>query len=112
MPDETERTILLHYVQLPVLVQFFPGKNFYIESGPQFGVLAGACNKDRGNDKVNVKRSYGNTAVAWNAGIGYASRHLLGIDLRYSMGLSDLTLDDGKAVHSRVWQLGLSLRLK
>src|SRR5260221_14442279 len=39
MSDNGERTLALNYIQVPVMLQYFPVKQFYLEAGPQVGFL-------------------------------------------------------------------------
>lgn len=108
---ETERTVSINTVAIPVMFQYFATKSFIIEAGPQLSIVTGA--KDKGaNEKLNVKRSLANTNFGLNAGMAYMIGKQVQIYARYCFGLTDLTRYDDDADHSRVAQAGLLFRLK
>jgi hypothetical protein len=111
-PDPIKFTIALNYIQLPLLVQYFPLQSLYIEAGPQFSVLASAYSKGIGDDHMNVKRSFGNTQFGLNLGAGYFFNQQVGIYTRYYMGLTDVTAYNSDMNRSHTWQLGIAFRFK
>src|SRR6478735_3904447 len=48
----------LNYLQLPVMVQYFATRHFYLEAGPQVGYLLQARREGPNEDKVSVKDNY------------------------------------------------------
>jgi hypothetical protein len=108
----TEYTIALRYVQLPLVVQYFPVPSLYFEAGPQIGVLTGAYYKGAGIDHLNVKRSFGNTAFGMNLGMGVLINHQIGFYGRYCFGLTEITPFDNEINRSHTAQLGISFYFK
>lgn len=109
--QQTERTLTISYVTLPLMFQYFASKNFIIEAGPQLSIITGAKDKDA-NDKLNVKRSLTNTNFGLNAGMGVMISKQVQVYARYCFGLTDVTRYDDDADHSRVVQAGILFRLK
>lgn len=108
----------LHYINVPVMFQFQTNGGFFVETGPQVGLLLDA--RAQGTtpysttDNTDIKDKRDKVDFAWSGGLGYLSRIGLGIDARYNMGISNLI--DGKntsgttgngALKNRVIQVGL-----
>ena len=95
----------LHYLDIPVLLQYFFLNGFRLEGGPQMGFLLNAKTKT-GDVTVNDK-GFQSTAVSIPLGIGYLSSTGLGLDARYVFGLSNINdNNDGPAIQNNVFQLG------
>ncbi|MEO7922071.1 MAG: porin family protein [Chitinophagaceae bacterium] len=109
--DEGDQTIALSFVSVPVMFQYFPTGNFYIEAGPQLAVIISAQSREAGTH-FNLKRSFRNTAFGWNAGAGVGISKNIGVYARYHFGLTDLTLYDNDIDRSQVAQLGVIMSLK
>jgi hypothetical protein len=107
----TEYTLALSYLQVPVMFQFYPVKQFYLEFGPQLGFLLSANVKHNG-DKTEVDDGYKKAAVSIGFGAGFQVTSMLGFYARYNAGLSDITKDDNRDYFNRVGQIGISIRLK
>ncbi len=114
--DETttpiKNTILLNYIQLPLVVQYFPCSSLYFEAGPQLAVLASAYSKGGGDGRMNLKRSFTNTQFGMNLGAGYLFTQQLGVYARYCFGLTDITPYNSDANRSQTGQLGIAFRFK
>ena len=109
--DGDERTLALDYIQVPLMIQYFPIKQLYIEFGPQLGILATA--QDKGNGvNLNVKDDFAPTQIGLNIGVGVKANNSIGFYGRYSFGLTDVSRFDDIVDQSRVGQLGMSIRLK
>jgi hypothetical protein len=106
-----EYTLALNYIRVPVMFQYFPVKQLYLEFGPQLGFLASANLKGTDGYRVNVSRDYNKTDVGLNLGIGVNATRRLGFNFRYCIGLSDITPNDNYTYSNRVAQLGASYRL-
>lgn len=75
----------LNYINVPVLAKFYITKQFTVEGGPQIGFLVSA--KEEGDD---VKDFYKSTDFGFNFGVGYNFTDNLGVNLRYTVGLSNV----------------------
>jgi len=109
---DQKRILALDYVQLPFMFQYHPAHRFYLEVGPQAGVLVSAKTKEPGtdNDKNNVEESYRKDDVAINAGLGVNVCHNFDIYGRYSQGLIDVTKSENITRTNHGFQLGGAIR--
>lgn len=79
-----EIDIKLDYILVPIMVKFYPVSGLSLQAGPQFGFLTSAKMDDE-DMKDDVKKF----DLALNLGAGYELENGLGLDLRYSLGLTD-----------------------
>ena len=107
-----EHTLALDYLQLPLMIQYYPVPNVYLEAGPQIGVLISAQDKVDGFDEphANVKGDFSSAQVALGVGIGLKASEKIVFYGRYNFGLTDVTVFDNIVDHSRVGQLGVAIR--
>ena len=108
-----ERTLALGYLQLPLMIQYYPTPQIYFEAGPQFGLLLSAQDKgDMESEHINAKDDFTAAQVALGLGIGFKATEQLILYGRYNFGLTDVTRFDNIVDHSQVGQLGIAIRLK
>jgi len=108
-----ERTLALSYLQLPLMIQYYPAPQLYFEAGPQFGLLLSANDKvDDHEEQINAKDDFTQAQVALGLGIGYKASEQLILYGRYNFGLTDVTRFDNIVDHSNVGQIGVAIRLK
>ena len=113
MSGGVERTLALGYLQLPLMIQYYPAPQVYLEAGPQFGLLLSAKDKvDDYEDQINAKDDFTTGQVAIGLGIGYKASEKLVLYGRYNFGLTDVSRFDNIVDHSNVGQLGIAIRLK
>ena len=74
-----------NYIQVPVMVKFYPIMGLNLQAGPQIGFLASS--KFDGED---IKDYMKKVDFAMNVGAGYDFDFGLGIDARYSIGLTNV----------------------
>jgi hypothetical protein len=82
----------LNYINIPVLAKFYITKQFTVEGGPQLGFLVSA--KQEGHD---VKDDFKSVDTGFNFGAGYNFTDNVSVNLRYTVGLSnvlDYEVDD------------------
>ena len=110
--QDQPRILALDYIQVPLMFQYYPAKRFYLELGPQAGVLINAKTKDAesGNDKNDVEENYRKADVSINAGLGVNICHNFGIYGRYSQGLIDVTKSENTSYTNHGIQLGAALK--
>lgn len=107
-----ERTLALSYIQVPVMVQYYPVRQLYFEVGPQVSFLTSAKTKaEDGDNKVEVDDHYKKTDVGLNIGVGIAATRQLGFYGRYQAGLTDISKDNNVTNRNRGAQLGMYVRL-
>ena len=108
-----ERTLALSYLQLPLMIQYYPAPQIYLEAGPQFGLLLSARDKvDDESPHINAKDDFTAAQVAIGLGLGFKATEQLVLYGRYNFGLTDVTRFDNIVDHSQVGQLGIAIRLK
>ena len=108
-----ERTLALGYLQLPLMIQYYPAPQIYFEAGPQFGLLLSAQDKaDDESGHINAKEDFTAAQVALGLGIGFKATEQLLLYGRYNFGLTDVSRFDDIVDHSQVGQLGIAIRLK
>jgi hypothetical protein len=113
MSGGVERTLALGYLQLPLMIQYYPAPQVYLEAGPQFGLLLSAQDKaDNEAGQINAKDDFTTGQVAIGVGIGYKASEQLILYGRYNFGLTDVSRFDNIVDHSNVGQLGVAIRLK
>ena len=113
MSGGVERTLALGYLQLPLMIQYYPAPQVYLEAGPQFGLLLSAQDKvDDESGEINAKDDFTTGQVALGLGIGYKASEKLILYGRYNFGLTDVSRFDNIVDHSNVGQLGVAIRLK
>jgi len=106
-----EATTNLAYVNIPIMVKFYPIPSLYIEAGPQVGFLVSAKEKAEGSATYttfdgegnpitvtesfetdeDVKDFYKSIDFGINVGVGYEFTENLGANVRYNLGLSDIS---------------------
>lgn len=97
----------LHYVNVPVLVQYMFDNGFRLQTGPQLGILAGANTKITGGTHTSNTDLYNKADFSWSFGGGYLSNIGLGVDARYNLGLTDVYKPGAMKESNGVFQLGL-----
>jgi hypothetical protein len=75
----------LNYINVPVLAKFYITKQFTVEGGPQLGFLVSA--KQEGDD---VKDNFKSVDTGFNFGAGYNFTDNVSVNLRYTVGLSNI----------------------
>ena len=110
--NAVEHTYALDFLQLPIMIQYYPVPNMYIEAGPQVGVLISAQDKvDERNGHTNVKDYFAAAQLALGVGAGLELTEQIIFYGRYNFGLTDLLLVQNLDARSRVGQIGIAVRL-
>lgn len=97
----------LNYINVPVLFQYMFDNGFRIQAGPQLGILVSA-KTETNNSKSDIKDDVKSIDFALVAGVSYV--HVptgFGVDLRYNIGLSDISVADTDKSTNRGIQLGV-----
>lgn len=110
--NAVEHTYALDYLQLPIMIQYYPVPNMYVEAGPQVGILISAQDKvDERNGHTNVKDDFAAAQLALGVGAGLELTEQIILYGRYNFGLTDLFIVQNFDAHSRVGQIGIAVRL-
>jgi Outer membrane protein beta-barrel domain len=102
----------LHYLNMPVLLQYMFHNGFRLQAGPQVGVLLSA-RQDYNNNNTKVIQNFKTIDVSLPVGLSYLTSSGLGIDLRWAFGLTninDVVNGSGERlpeVRNQVGQVGL-----
>lgn len=98
------------YIAVPVMLQYNLIPNLYVEAGPQFGFLVSAKGKSNGAS-VDVKDNLKTFDFGIGLGAGYYFTQNIGVNLRYTAGLSDVPKNNnGDAARNGVFQIGLAYK--
>lgn len=110
----------LDYITLPVMFQYNATPSFYLEAGPEFGLLVTAKNKytnESSNNTIGESANYKDDLNSFNAGLGLGAGYYftpqVGVTARYVAGLTDIFKDGqngGDAVKNNVFQVGLAYK--
>ena len=102
----TDYKTKLHYVNVPILLQFMTGSGFRLQTGPQVGVLVSA--KSKVNDtETDADDSYKTPDFSWSFGASYVTMKGLGFDARYNHGISNILDAPGNKYRNKVFQFGV-----
>jgi hypothetical protein len=97
------------YVNVPVMFNYYPEENFFIQGGPQLGLLINAKIKD-GDGSIDVKNQLTSLDLSLGLGCGYQSGSTI-IGLRYNIGLTDTASDAPGKYPNRVLQLSIGFKV-
>ncbi|MCK7591196.1 PorT family protein [Subsaxibacter sp. CAU 1640] len=104
----SSREFRLNYINLPIMFRFYPSKGFFLEAGPQGGILVSARQSSDGNYDSNVENIKGQD-YGFNLGLGFKSESVIGINARYYFGLRDINdYEYGEKLKNGVLQISLS----
>jgi hypothetical protein len=106
--SNTEYKTNLHYLNLPVLLQYMFDNGFRLQAGPQLGFMLKA-QREVNNSEANIIQNYKSIDVSLPVGLSYVSSSGLGADLRWAFGLKNIN-DTNKgipAIRNQVGQVGL-----
>lgn len=88
------------YIQVPLLLKYRSKSGFFVEGGPQIGLLTRASLTNKYPSGVNqppttgvtssIKSSMKSSNVALALGVGYEFSKAVGIGVRYNAGLTDV----------------------
>lgn len=97
-----ESKVNLSYINVPVMLKFYPVGSFFLEGGPQVGFLVSAKSKDEStatapdntitteSTETDIKDQLKGVDVAFNFGLGYDFTPNFFANARYSLGLSNV----------------------
>ena len=109
--NSSKNVLALDYVQLPVMLQYYPAKKVYLEAGPQVGLLVNAkIEGPNDGNKTNVKDNYRKGDFGVNVGLGINATKNIGIYGRYNFGAIDITKSDDNYRQNRDLQIGAAIR--
>lgn len=102
----------LGYINVPVMLQYNATPEFYLEAGPEFGLLISAQAKGDINGstyKADNKESMNNFNFGAGIGLGYKFTPNLGMNARYIAGITKILKNDfGDSSKNTNFQLGVN----
>ena len=107
-----DNTTNLGYINIPVMFQYMFDYGFRLEAGPQLGFLLSGKNVTNGISS-DIKDQLQTLDFGIGAGVSYV--HVpsgFGVDLRYNLGLSDISKQGTVKSTNRGIQLGVFYLLK
>ncbi len=104
--DGDDFKLNLNYINLPILAQYMFDGGFRLQTGPQIGFLTGAETKS-GDIEVDVDDQIQSIDFSWVFGGGYLFPSGFGVDVRYNLGISNISDISGYEAKNRVFQLGV-----
>jgi hypothetical protein len=99
-------TFRINYLNVPVLFQYMFDEGFRLQTGPQVGFMV-LAEQEINNVTFNVKDTYSTIDFSWTFGGGYLFDSGLGIDVRYNLGINDISEDNSFETRNRVFQAGI-----
>lgn len=112
----------LDYITVPVMFQYNATPSFYLEAGPEFGLMVSAKDKVKNTEngytqnatKVDLNKDNFNTFnFGLGLGAGYYFTPQIGLTARYVAGLSDIyknRANGSDSVKNNVFQVGLAYK--
>ena len=110
--DNAEQTWAINYIQLPLMLQYYPIPQLYVEAGPQVGLLISAKNKIKDASQTNIKTLISTVEYAIGTGLGVKITDRVVLYGRYNFGLNDVTSYDAIVHHSNVGQIGIAVHFR
>lgn len=86
----SDTDLKLNYVNIPVLLRYVTNSGFFVEAGPQLGILTSAKTKF-GSTTIDVKDQLKSTNFSAGAGLGFKLDESVAVGARYMFGISDIS---------------------
>lgn len=101
----------LNYINLPLMIKLNTKSGFYLEAGPQIGLLLSAKFTESDRPDEDIKKFFKSTNISMGAGFGYQFKFGLGLSARYNFGITDLLKEaNEEAMKSTGMQVGVFYR--
>ena len=106
-------TVSMGYVQIPVMLQYRFTPGFYLEFGPQLGLLTNATYITDG-ERTSGTADYQKTDFALDFGLGFRLGPVVSLFSRYELGLTNVYTETSDAqgsipsAYNRNWQFGIA----
>ena len=110
--DNLEHRWIFNYIQLPLMLQYYPIPQLYVEVGPQIGLLISAKDKINQASEANIKTLISTVEYAIVGGLGVKLTDRVALYGRYNFGLNDITSYDAIVHHSKVGQIGIAIHFR
>lgn len=108
--EGNSNSINLDYITVPVMFQYNATPEFYLEAGPELGLLISSKLKVN-NETIDMKDETESFNLGLGLGAGYYFTPNIGLSARYVAGFTDVIKDNvGDAVKNNVFQVGLNYK--
>lgn len=97
-----------NYINVPVMFNFYPIEKFFLQAGPQLGILASAELTD-GTTTQNVKSQLKDTDFSLGLGLGADLPKVL-LNARYNLGLSSSSKSTTGSFPNNVIQISIGFK--
>ncbi len=106
-----EGLLRFNYINIPVMVKFYPVSFLNFQVGPQFGFLTSAEEVIAGIE-ADVSSLYKDSDLTMALGFGLELPFGLNLDARYNLGVSDINDDPAQnaLIKNQVYQVSLGFR--
>jgi len=94
------------YVNVPVLLKLYTVGGLNLQVGPQFGFLTSAK-----KDGENIEDQLRNSDTSLALGVGWDLPLRLSVDVRYNLGLKNISDEAVYDIKNQVWQVSLGFKL-
>ncbi len=108
--EGNEQKVSLNYLSLPIISKFYVTETISLETGPQFSLLNSITNDDV-DDADPFFNSFNDLDISWGFGAGYKLESGLFFQLRYNLGISNIS-DNTIAKRNAVVQLSVGYLFK
>lgn len=111
LTEKMDATLRLDYINIPLVVKFYPWMGMNIFLGPQYSMLVDAQQKFKDQDATSVKKSYKKCDFGGVVGLGYTWECGMLISAQYNMGFLPIYKDKKlDKVYNNVFQVNLGWR--
>ena len=96
------------YLNIPVMLNFYPTETFFLQAGPQLGFLVSAKATD-GNQTEDIKSQLNTTDFSLGLGMGFDLSHTV-IGFRFNLGLNSTSDDEDATYPNQVAQVSVGFK--
>lgn len=94
--SSSKESYYLSYLETPVLIKWLASRNFNLKVGPYLSSLMISATRDSGGNSNSVKSEFKNDyGITFGAWFGFQTKKnlLIGLDIRYDLGMADIMND-------------------
>ncbi|MGL2963255.1 porin family protein [Flavobacterium sp. RSB2_4_14] len=115
----TSNTFKFSYINIPLMIKYYPESKFFLEAGPQVGFLTSAkLNVEVsgfGSNEQDVKDFFKSVDFGLGIGAGYYFTKELSANVRYNFGLTNIAeteAGDNTEIKNNVFAISLGYKFK
>ena len=99
--------VRLNYLNIPVMAKLKLSDAFYIEAGPQAGILLSAKWKEDGETREDISDEIRSTDFGAGLGVGFEFDSGLFLGARYTYGFSNISEVENTNIHNSVLSMSI-----